>query len=1021
MKLLECLAVSQLSGFAFCLWVCLLGAQQACADADSPLAAKETARALQLHANLQAQVFAAEPMITNPTNIAVDERGRVWVCDVVNYRGNQGKRPEGDRILVLEDQDGDGQADRSTVFYQGHDVDSALGICVLGEKVIVSCSPDVFVLTDEDGDGRADKKQVLYSKTGDAQHDHSAHAFVFGPDGNLYWNIGNTNQGVFDPSGHVMIDVFGQEVRNMGNPYRHGLAFRQSLAGERFEVLAHNLRNSYELTVDAFGRIWFTDNDDDGNLGTRFCFTLEGGNYGYTDEITGQHWRSGMRTGMNERVPLRHWHQNDPGSIPNVLNNGSGSPAGVEVYEGKLLPAALHGGIVHCEPGHNVVRVYLPEAHGAGYQAKTIELIDGRTDPWFRPVDVAAAPDGSLMIADWYDPGVGGHRQADIDRGRIYRIAPPAADYQTPAIDLSSASKCCQQLCSPNHSVRYLAWTALQQLGAAAEETLAEFSRSADPRERVRAYWLLNRLGPQGSLHRERAIKDPDPRVRAATARMLVQNPDPAWPLLRDLADDSSPQVRRAAAIALRHAPPAEAKALWAELATRCNGEDRWELEALGLAADGRWDACLQAWLASAGQDAWRSPAGRKLIWRSRGTQTVDKLAALLTDLDTPQEELPKLLRALDFNDSPNLDEVLTRMIERAFEMPPERCILIATESLHRIKSNNHDKELTPLITRLLAEMPHDDSYVALVKKFRVRSHYRELLEIALGRQAEQSEGVDSLKFLIGDQAIELIETKLKEDPTNAAVLLKMLAQTLQPQVVRILMPFVSDSQADIELRREAVRAIAATKRGSEQLLDLSEQEQLAEPLHASLWFALRISPWDDLKQRAAQQFADLAAADSEALAVSDWMELAGDAKRGKVLFLGKSNCATCHKVAQDGKDIGPSLTEIGSKLSKTGLYEALLYPSAAISHSYESYLALTDAGTTIVGVKVGETEQTVSLKTDKGVVHQLQRRQLESYKKHDLSLMPTGLHKLLTPQELADLVKYLQSLKKSSETNASE
>src|SRR5262245_39058473 len=102
--------------------------------------------------DLQATLFASEPNITNPTNLDVDHRGRVWICDVKNYRGNNGKRPEGDRILILEDTDGDGKADRVKVFYQGRDVDSAMGICVLGNKLIVSASPNVLVFTFADND-----------------------------------------------------------------------------------------------------------------------------------------------------------------------------------------------------------------------------------------------------------------------------------------------------------------------------------------------------------------------------------------------------------------------------------------------------------------------------------------------------------------------------------------------------------------------------------------------------------------------------------------------------------------------------------------------------------------------------------------------------------------------------------------------------------------------------------------------------------------------------------------------------
>ena len=145
---------------------------------------------------------------------------------------------------------------------------------------------------------------------------------------------------------------------------------------------------------------------------------------------------------------------------------------------------------------------------------------------------------------------------------------------------------------------------------------------------------------------------------------------------------------------------------------------------------------------------------------------------------------------------------------------------------------------------------------------------------------------------------------------------------------------------------------------------------------------------------------------------VADWMKLSGDVDRGKRLFADKATCATCHKIDDAGKEVGPALTEIGSKLSRTAMYEAILYPSAAINHGYQTYLALTDAGTVIVGILVGETDKTISMKTDKGVVHELQRKDLEVFRKQEVSLMPSGLHKLITPEELSDIVAYLMRFK---------
>ena len=163
-------------------------------------AAKNAVAGLDVAKGLEATLFASEPDITSLTNLDIDARGRVWVCEVVNYRKNLGRRKAGDRILILEDTDGDGRSDRQKVFYQGRDVDSAMGICVLGNRVIVSCSPNVLVFTDIDGDDKPDRKEILFSKTGQPQHDHSAHSFLFGPDGKMYWNFGNTGRAVHDLS-----------------------------------------------------------------------------------------------------------------------------------------------------------------------------------------------------------------------------------------------------------------------------------------------------------------------------------------------------------------------------------------------------------------------------------------------------------------------------------------------------------------------------------------------------------------------------------------------------------------------------------------------------------------------------------------------------------------------------------------------------------------------------------------------------------------------------------------------------
>lgn len=639
-------------------------ARENAGQADSQQRNAENALAgLDVAEGVEATLFASEPQLLSLTNLDIDHRGRVWVCEVVNYRGNNGKRPEGDRILILEDTDHDGIADRQQVYYQGRDVDSAMGICVLGNRVIVSCSPNILVFTDEDGDDRPDKKEVLFTKTGRPQHDHSAHSFLFGPDGKLYWNFGNTGQAVHDAQGQVVRDQWGHPVVDNGKPYFGGMPFRCNLDGSQFEVLGHNFRNNYEVTVDSFGGLWQSDNDDDGNKGVRINFVMEYGNYGYKDEKTGAGWKQ-QRTGMSDEIPLRHWHLNDPGVVPNLLQTGAGSPTGITVYEGRLLPKVFWDQILHCDAGPNVVRAYPVTNEGAGYGAEMVNLLHGARDNWFRPADVCVAPDGSVFVTDWYDPGVGGHGMRDLQRGRIFRLAPPGHKYEVPQFDLATPAGAAEALKNPNSAVRFLAWEQLGKQGTAAVPSLLKLAQDPNPRFRARALWRLGKLPAEQASHAEMAIKlaarDRDPNVRMVAIRLARQVDSDVAQVVRSLFHDDSPQVRRELAIALRGLSAEVAAPLWATLALQHDGQDRWYLEALGIGATEKWDACLQAWLDQVG-DQWNTAAGRDILWRSRAKATPGYLAKIVQS--RPESEHPRYLRAFDFLEGPEKDAALLSIL----------------------------------------------------------------------------------------------------------------------------------------------------------------------------------------------------------------------------------------------------------------------------------------------------------------------------------------------------------------------
>ncbi len=972
---------------------------------------------LDVHPRLEATLFAAEPMLLSPSNIDIDHRGRVWVCEVINYRGHNGERPEGDRILILEDTDGDGQADTEKVFYQGRDIDSPHGVCVLGKHVIVSAGSQVLCFTDEDGDDRPDKKEVWFSGISGVQHDHGIHAFVFGPDGKLYFNFGNEGKQLKDAQGQPITDLAGNVVAEHRQPYQQGMVFRCNPDLTQLETLGWNFRNNWMVTVDSFGSIWQSDNDDDGNRGVRINYVMEFGNYGYRDEITGAGWNT-ERIGMAAEIPLRHWHLNDPGVVPNLLQTGGGSPTGITVYEGDALLESLHGQLIHCDAGPSVTRAYVVHDQGAGYGAEIVNLLEGKRDPWFRPSDVKVAPDGSLIVADWYDPGVGGHRMEDLIRGRLFRITRPGGGdkYEQPTFDFSSAEGAVEALRNPNYAVRYLAWQALHEMGPNAEAALQSLRESEQPFLRARALWLLGKIPGRGMHYVEVAAADADPRIRMLALRLARQLDDvDQVEIASRLAHDPSPGVRRECAIALRHSPDPRAATIWATLAAQHDGHDRWYLEALGIAADRQWDSFLATWLTQT-PDAIQTPAGRDIIWRSRAAQTPKLLQRILANPGVAVDELPRYLRALDFLQGETRDEAVT---ELAFDFPwpdDERGALVRNAVLARLNPDQlrSNPKRQRQIGAALDAMRGTRQFIDLVQRFRLQDRYDEIVALAIAKP-DQAEGIEAVRMLLAQGQRPRLKEALEQRPAEDQLrIVEVLGRSSDNRAVDLLRDVMLDADRAAELRRAAVHGLAQVRAGAEYLVARAENEGVPVDLTQAVAADLHQVPWDDLRNRANLLFPLAPAKDNQPLpSIRDLARGQGETEAGRKVFLESGTCAKCHVVRGEGKAVGPELSEIGDKLSREALFESILYPSAGISHSFETYTVELTDGNVVSGILVSQTDEAIEIKNNEGVVRRFAPSDVEHLTRQPVSLMPADLHQALTEQDLVNLVEYLRTLKK--------
>ena len=982
---------------------------------------------LVLPDGLEASLVASEPLLSSPSDIDVDAHGRIWVCEVVNYRGKKNTRPEGDRILVLEDTTGDGKADHQTVFHQGRDIDSALGICVIGEgpgrKVIVSCAPNVFIFYDDDGDLKADRRESLFTKIGRPQHDHSVHAFVVGPDGRWYFNFGNTGQAVHDCDGKPVLDRFGNTVVDNSHPYRQGMVFRCRPDGTDFEVLGHNFRNNYEVTVDSFGTLWQSDNDDDGNRGVRINWVMEYGNYGYKDEVTGASWQT-PRTNMEPDSPERHWHLNDPGVVPNLLQTGNGSPTGICVYEGSLLPERFHGSVIHCDAGPNVVRAYHISPDGAGYAADVEVLVDGAADKWFRPSDVCVAPDGSLIIADWHDPGVGGHGMGDTEKGRIYRIAPKGVSLANIHPDLSSIGGLVASLASPNLSLRA---TALEKLTASPEEAATAlekaFQGETNLSVKARLAWAIGMLPGRATQMVDRLIKHEHADMRCVAIRMCRLTHGDIVSCVEHVLNDSSPSVRREAAIALRGISGKRADQAWAVLASHHTAGDRWETEALGIGADavtgfgesGLWNARLAAWKNQCG-DACGSQAGRDIVWRSRSAQTPQWLCTLIGDPRTTTSESLALVRALDFQERRSVQNQILHSVT-TFRLPEEKRTVILPELVLRLEPQVIKGEgISAIIEEAIGYVHGTKQYVDIIKRFQRRGHVPDLLAMAAHAETPEDLAVSaaSAAVMLADAAV-LRDAVLATDTTAMPRLLAALGTQSSKRPQQFLESLIRDASIPISLQAAAVLGLGRSESGAKRLIGLSQEGVLTGSLPQAAATAIVLSPWKDIKAEARETLPmPVPKGGGDLPTIQDLTRRGrGNPARGKEVFFGRGTCSKCHRIGNEGKVVGPDLSEIGSKLSRVALYESILAPSAAISHNFESYTAVLNDGRSFTGLLISRNPINVIIRGPDGIDVTLEADLIDELIQQPVSLMPADLATTITRDDFVNLVSWLETLRK--------
>jgi len=1051
--------------------------------------------------SLRCELFAAEPLVANPVAFSIDEHGRIYVCE--SFRQGKGVTDnrdhdsqwldadlatrtiadrlayhrkllgdhladymrQDDRIRVLADTNGDGQADVATAFANHfNDVVEGTGASVLAYhgNVYYTCIPNLWLLRDEDGDGRAEVRTSLNYGFGPrvAFRGHDLHGLTIGPDGRLYFSIGDRGFNVTTPEGRKLVNT------------ESGGVLRCELDGSNLEVFATGLRNPQELAFDDFGNLFTGDNNSDSGDQARWVFVVEGSDSG---------WRMAYQY-LNDRGPFNRekiWHpMNDEQPafiVPPVANVASG-PSGLAYYPGTGLSDDFQGRFLLVDfrggPAGSGVRSFRVKPKGAFF-----ELVDQQELIWnVLATDVAFGPDGAIYLSDWVN-GWNGE-----GKGRIYRFFDPAKtddatvrqvrEMIANGLSDRSTKELVALLAHADRRIRQEAQFALVGREAYGLTQLREAAaRSENLLARVHAVWGLGQIArreddPRAASARDQLVSllgDGEGEIRAQAARALGEcRCVAAFDGLVALLGDDDLRARYLAAIAVGKLGRAEAApALFQMLAENDNVDPILRHAAvMGLVGIGNQNGVLA--------DAAENPlpavrlgallAMRRLgsplaaLWLNDGQAPIvleaaraiydvpisDAMAELAALIERPVPSDPLLRRVLAANYRLGQQEnaALLAAFAARSDMPADMRI----ESLRMLadwqKPSSRDRVLgmwRPIAERssqpasqavraelaglVSAPAPVRREALQVAAKLGITEVVPVLLELYADRSqtgSARAEALTALESLRYGKLEDVARSALDADQPELRAASRDVLAHVNPQAALSLLREATTGASVIE-RQRALATLADMKTGeADTLLADAMQKLLKDKVPADteldVLAAARSRHTDPLNELLARYEQSLPKDDP--LAAYRPALVGGNADRGREVFRrAETSCVRCHKVEGVGGDVGPDLSRIAAEKDRTYLLESVVLPGKTIAKNFESVLLITDDGKVHSGIIRQEDARNVRIVTAEGNIVTVAKDTIED-RRPGKSAMPDDMTKHVTPLELRDLVEFLSTLK---------
>lgn len=968
-----------------------------------------------------------------------------------------------EKIHLLEDTDASGTADTIKTFAEGFQTEVtgiAAGVLFHENSVYATIAPDVWRLRDTNGDGKADQREIIATGFGlhIAYAGHDMHGLTVGPDGKIYWSIGDKG-----------ISVTSKEGRKFHYPNQGGV-MRCNPDGSDFEVFAHGLRNVQELAFDQYGNLFGVDNDaDKSGERERFVYIVKGMDAGWRCNY--QYRGKDYDPWMAEKLWVPY-HEGQPAYIVPPLSHSIDGPAGFAFNPGTALsPDYRNYFFLTGAPGGVQI------AFQVRPDADSFEMVNEHAiGRGIALVGIHFGPDGALYAVDW-----GGGYPLN-QKGAVWKIDDPQhADSELrkqvrqllkDGFANQSTEALVQLLAHADQRIRLDAQFELARRKSTAE-LIRVTSKHDNSLARVHAVWGLGQL----ARARDRAatqklialLREEDPEVLTQVLRTIgdLKSFDGRW--LIPLVEDSNPQVRFAATSALGDHPTPDAFEALVAMADELQPSQTYLRFALAralaacasteqLAELKKQDNQLLKMAAVVALRRKSSPAVAEFLSDPNESLATEAARAIHDDFSIP-EALSHLAESLA--DSPHANEAFVRRAINAnfrigtsaganrlvqYAASADAPVALRLDALQALRDWNSPpvldrvtgrfrkfssadralsaEQLAPLMVRLIIDDNSRIRSAALATAAKLRIKVDEDALAALVRSADSAsdvrlEALNALEVQRSSQLGQLIRDSLASEDVGLRIrALELLASRSKAEATKHIARVLAESDNTRELQRcvallGEIGTDEADKLLSSQIVILPDNKAPAIRLEV-IEAAAKRAEKNQLIAGILSRFEAhrRAAADADPIAAFDDCLVGGDERLGKELFMTHINaqCVRCHRIDQEGSNVGPSLDGVASRRDANHLLRAIIAPSADIDEKYRSQTVVLLSGKVVQGLLLKKDDRSMMLADAQGKEIRVDLDDVDESYEQKISIMPE-MTKTLSRREIRDLLAFLRTL----------